>query len=362
VSLLLFGQTYATEKRLDSQYVVGSDLRVTPALTTPQTADFAQQLANRKVAAVTGITRDTQALIGAEKQVVYGINVAEFRKVSYSPDAFFETSANATFDALASTPNGVIVSRELADRFNIQLNDPVLMQLYNRTTLQYSNIQAVAVGFFTQLATSSQDSDFILNRDFMVKSSGYGYMDFFLVKTTDGGSTTIDTVRNAYVSQFAKTLPIRIQDLNTVINADAKSLTALNLNGLQTTEIVYTLLVVSLGLAEFLLAMINEWRREFGAMRALGTALWQLRQFIFAEAMTIGVLSLGIGLALGIALAQLLVLLLRIVFTVPTGNTIYPFGELAGLCAAVIIGMSLSTLLSTRRLNRLKIIEALREL
>jgi len=362
VSLIMFGQTYATEKRLDSQYVVGSDLRITPALTTPQTADFAKQLTGSHVAVVTGIIRDTQALIGAEKQVVYGIDVAEFRKVAYSPDAFFETNASATFDALASTPNGVIISRELADKFNIQLNDPVLMQLYNRTTAQYANIQAVAVGFFTQLSTSSQDSDFILNRDFMMKSSGYLFMTFFLVKTTDSTATTIDAVRNGYAAQFAKTLPVRIQDVNTVINADAKSLTALNLNGLQSTEIVYTLLVISLGLAVFLLAMVNERRREFGAMRALGTALWQLRQFIFAEAATIGVLSLVIGLALGIALAQLLVLLLRIVFTVPTTAPIFAAGELAGLFVAVIIGMIVSTLLSTRRLNRLKIVEALREL
>ena len=57
---------------------------------------------------------------------------------------------------------------------------------------------------------------------------------------------------------------MRVQDINTVINADAKSLTALNLNGLQTIEIIYTLLVISLGLAIFLMAMVNE--------RADGTA------------------------------------------------------------------------------------------
>lgn len=84
VSLLVFGQTYTTERRLDSQYVVGSDLRITPALTTPQTADFAKQLQVPGVSAVTGIARDTQALIGAEKNTVYGIDVAEFRKVAFA--------------------------------------------------------------------------------------------------------------------------------------------------------------------------------------------------------------------------------------------------------------------------------------
>ena len=361
VSLVTFGNTYSTERRLDSQYVVGSDLRVTPALTTPQNADFAGQLQVPGVAAVTGITRDTQALIGAEKNTVYGINVAEFRKVAYSPDSFFETSAAATFDALANTPNGVIISREQADKYNIVLGDPVLMRLYNRLTNQYADVKALAVGFFSQLSTSSQDSDFILNRDFMTRSSGNVYMDFFLVKT-DGREATINAVHAALAIQFANQLPIRIQDTNTVINADAKSLTALNLSGLQTVEVIYTLLVISLGLAIFLLAMVNERRREFGAMRALGTTLGQLRQFLFAEAATIGLLSLVIGLILGAGLAQLLVLLLRIVFTVPTQTPIWSARELGGLIVLVIIGMIGSTLFSTRRLARLKVIEALREL
>lgn len=361
VSLLIFGKTYNTERRLDSQYVVGSDLRITPALTTPQTSDFAKQLQLPGVVAVTGIARDNQALIGAERQTVYGINVAEFRKVAYSPDAFFETNAQQTFDALANTPNGVIISRELADKFNILLGDPVLMKLFNRVTGKYSDARAVAVGFFTQLSTSSQDSDFILNRDFMIQSSGNANLDFFLVKS-DGTEATINTLHTAYAAQFANVLPVRIQDVNTVINADAKTLTALNLNGLETLEIVYTLLVISLGLAIFLLAMVNDRRREFGAMRALGTTLGQLRQFVFAEAITIGGLSLVIGVVLGGFLAQLLVLLLRVVFTVPTQTPIWSMRDLGGLGLLVILGMFMSTLLSTRRLSRLKVIEALREL
>ena len=362
VSLLIFGQTYTTERRLDSQYVVGSDVRITPALTTPQNADFAKQLMVPEVSAVTGISRDTQALIGAEKNTVYGIDVVEFRKVAYSPDSFFETTAQATLTDLANTPNGVILSREQADKYNIQLGDPVLMRLYNRVTATYVDTRTVAVGFFTQLSTSSQDSDFILNRDFMTKTIGNANLEFFLVKTTVGTPAAIDAVRNALTTKFTNVLPVRIQDVNTVINADAKSLTALNLNGLQTVEMVYTVLVISLGLAIFLLAMVNERRREFGAMRALGTTLRQLRSFLFAEAATIGGLSLAIGLALGAALAQLMVFLLRIVFTVPTQTPIWSLRELVGMIALVFVGMLISTLLSTRRLSRLKVIEALREL
>jgi putative ABC transport system permease protein len=127
-------------------------------------------------------------------------------------------------------------------------------------------------------------------------------------------------------------------------------------------ELFYTVLVVSLGLAIFLLAMINERRREFGAMRALGANLRHLRRFLFAEAVTIGGLSLAIGGVVGILLARLLVMLLGVIFTIPARGLIWPGLELLALGGIVLVGMVASTILSARRLASLKVVETLREL
>ncbi len=127
-------------------------------------------------------------------------------------------------------------------------------------------------------------------------------------------------------------------------------------------ELFFTVLVVSLGLAIFLLAMINERRREFGAMRALGANLRHLRRFLFAEAVTIGGLSLAIGSLVGILLARLLVMLLAVIFTIPARGLIWPGLELLGLAVLVLLGMLTSTLLSARRLASLRVVETLREL
>ena len=140
VSLALFQQTYASEKQLDAQYVVGSDVRVTPALNMPQMAGFANQLrAVPGVTSVTAVVRDTQALVGAEKNTVYGIDVPSFTQVAYLPDSFFvDGAAQQTIDAMTSrttnyasgsrqqvldalvrTPNGVIISVEQAEKYNM---------------------------------------------------------------------------------------------------------------------------------------------------------------------------------------------------------------------------------------------------
>ena len=136
VSLAIFQQTYSTERQLDAQYIVGSDIRFTPALNTPQTAEFAEQLMAPGVWGVTGVVRDTQALVGSEKNTVYGIDVPSFEAVAYLPDSFFVDgaaqqtidamanrntnyapgSARAALDALAATPNGVLISVEQAEK------------------------------------------------------------------------------------------------------------------------------------------------------------------------------------------------------------------------------------------------------
>jgi putative ABC transport system permease protein len=381
VSLTLFQSTYTSEKRLDSQYVVGSDIRFTPALNTPQLPDFARDLQIPRVSAVTAVAHDTQALVGSEKNTVYGIDVATFRKAAYLPDSFFvDGTAQKTLDALrnhttnyapgsaaqvlaalASTPNGVIISVEQAEKYNIQVGDPVILRLYNRQTQQFRDVQAKAVGLFVYFPTSSQDSDFILNRDFMTHSSGNPAMDYFLIKT-DGRPGSVASVSAALIAKFKNSLPVRIQNTDTVVKTEESSLTSLNLGGLGSMELFYTVLVVSLGLAIFLLAMINERRREFGAMRALGANLRHLRRFLFAEAVTIGGLSLAIGGVVGILLARLLVMLLGVIFTIPARGLIWPGLELLALGGIVLVGMVASTILSARRLASLKVVETLREL
>lgn len=381
VSLSIFQQTYTNEKQLDSQYIVGSDIRFTPAINTPQTADFASQLQVSGVQNVTAVVRDTQALVGSEKNTVYGVDIPSFTQTAYLPNSFFVDGnspktltamhehtnnyapgqAKQVLTALKNTPNGVLISVEQAEKYNILVGDPVLIRLYNRVTQQYTDVKTQAVGLFIYFPTSDQDSDFILNRDFMINNSGNSAMDFFLLKT-DGKPASVNLVSDTLTKQFKNILPIRIQTTENVIKTENNSLTSLNLGGLGMMELVYTVLVTSLGLAIFLLAMVNERQREFGAMRALGANMSHLRRFLFAEAATIGGLSLVIGVIVGMILSRLLVMLLGVIFTIPAHGLSIPILQLSGLSVMVIIGMIASTRVSAGRLTNLTIVDALREL
>jgi putative ABC transport system permease protein len=357
VALSLFLGTYTTQKQGDIAYVVGSDVRVTPPASANLGADFASQLLSLpNVKAATAMARDPVALIGSEKKSVYGIDVKSFEQTAYLPNAMFENgSAHATLQALQNTPNGVLLARDQADKYDIAIGDKVLMRLYNPRTAQYLPLEAKAVGIYTYLSTSSQDADFALNRDFMTKFVGKG-ADVFLVKTPNPVGVT-----SSIQIKFGSSLTLKLENTLTATKIDSSSLTSLNLTGLGNLERLYTALIVAASLGVFLISMLQARRKEFGTMRALGTNQTQLRTLLAAEALSISSVSLFAGLAIGAGIAALFVMLLRVIFLIPPTGLTWSAKDLGLLLGLSLLGMIFGVLLANRALSRLRISEVLRE-
>jgi putative ABC transport system permease protein len=358
VALSLFLGTYATQKQGDIAYVVGSDVRVTPPVSANLKPDFATQLEQLpNVTNASALARDPVALIGSEKKSVYGIDVTSFEKTAYLKNATFENgSAHETLQALKHTPNGVLLARDQADKYDINIGDKVLMRLYNPRTAQYVPLEAKAVGIYTYLPTSSQDADFALNRDFMTKTVGLNGADVFLVKTLDPAGVT-----KAIQEKFGANLTLKLENTLTATKIDSSSLTSLNLAGLGGLERLYTALIVAASLGVFLISMLQARRKEFGTMRALGTDEHQLRTLLAAESLSISSVSILAGIGIGAVIATLFVMLLRVIFLIPPTGLTWAAPDLGLLLGLSLLGMMLGVLLANRALSRLKISEVLRE-
>ncbi len=358
VALSLFLGTYATQRAGDIAYIVGSDVRVTPPASANLTPKFAEQLSKLpNVTAATSLARDPVALIGSEKKSVYGIDVPSFLKTAYLPNAMFENgSAKATLEALMATPNGVILARDQADKYDIKVGDPVLMRLYNPKTAQYVQVKTLAVGIYTYLSTSSYDADFALNRDFFTQATGTSGANLFLVKTPDPAGVT-----SSIQSNFGSSLTLKLENVLTATKIDSSSLTSLNLAGLGGLERIYTALIVASSLGVFLISMLQSRRKEFGTMRALGTDDRQLRTLLAAEALSISSVSLAAGVGIGAGIAALFVMLLRVIFLIPPAGLTWPVLDLGLLLGLSLLGMILGVLLANRALSRLRVSEVLRE-
>ncbi len=120
------------------------------------------------------------------------------------------------------------------------------------------------------------------------------------------------------------------------------------------------LVVAGLGLAEALLAVALDRRRELALLRAGGATRSQIARGVVAEAAGVGVLGLAGGLAMGLVLA---VLWVRVNFTHQIGwdLTFHPAWDRIPLAALAALVVSVPAgLLPARRIARLPILSALR--
>jgi len=121
------------------------------------------------------------------------------------------------------------------------------------------------------------------------------------------------------------------------------------------------LVVAGLGLAEALLAVSFDRRRELALLRAAGATRAQVARAVIAESLGVGVLGVAGGVAIGLVLALLWV---RVNFTYQLGWEIDFHFATGSIPAAALAALAVSVpagLLPARRVARLPVLEALRD-
>ncbi len=361
ISLGIFIHTYQVQKAVDARYELGSDVKLTPASSHLQTASFASKISKVPgVSAVTPIQR-AQAYVGSSLQTVFGIDPRTYASAARPANSFFVgiTAAQAMHN-LAATPNGVLVSDELATAYDIRTGDPVIIRLPDTASSngKYVETRLKAVGIIRFFPTTQQNSFLVMNQTLMQQTTHNDKVNYFLIKTSGSPKVVAINLQNS----IGKQIPIKTQDIDTAILASGSSMTSLNLRGLGSIELLYTVIIISLGLGIFLLAMIYERAREFGAMRALGSTASQMGRILWSESLTVGALSVLIGLVIGLILGRIFVSLLKVLYTIPPAGMAVPWAALFILLALALVGMTIATLIANHRLAKMEVAKVLREL
>ncbi len=360
VAVTTFGATYDASRRADARYTVGADLRVTPALTNPRPAAFAAQLRVPGVRAVAPVWVANNALVGAQTQAIYGVDVASLTATTTIPDRFFpDGDARGALARLAATPEGLLVSNELAAAYNIQLGDTVAMRL-PRAGGGLADVKPRVVGIFSMFPTSSQNADLVVNGAFLTAATGNANPGFFLLGT-DGQAATNAAVADALARQFADRLAARIETADRAVSRDQSSLVGLNLAGLVALDRLYAALLVGLGLGVFLWGGIRERGSELGTLAALGATQRQIVGLLLLEGGALTAAGIGGGLLIGAPLAWQYNGFLPGIFAVPQPTLAVPWADLGILLALSLVGVLVASGLAALRLRRRWPAEALRE-
>jgi putative ABC transport system permease protein len=356
-SISIFASTYTQQQRVDAELTLGSDVKVTPTARHEQSAGY-----NAMVAQVPGVSastpfKTTVAYVGTEIQDIFGIDVATFRRSTNLSDSFFQAaSATEMMNRLAATPDGILISDEMARDYSIVPGDHVTIRLFNRASNSYQDARFTVVGVALEFPTAPHDAFLVVNLPKLVQATADPSVTCFLVKTNGDPAAVAHRAQVQLGSDQVQT-----QAIGSVAGKLATSLTSLNLNGLVAIEFVYAVLIASAGLAVFLVALLGERRREFATMRAVGAVGRQLSAFVVYEAGLIGLSGLALGGLIGTGLATMLVLILAHIFDPPPVAPIPSYPPLAVLAGLTLASLALTNVLALVRLGRMRVGDALRE-
>jgi len=359
ISLAVFANTYDAQQRVDAQLTLGSDVKVMPGAHAPQTAAFAARLSSASgVAAVTPF-KTTVAYVGTEIQDIFGVDTPSFHRTSFLADSFFRgLTARQAMDRLAATPDGIIISDEMARDFSIAPGDLVRLRLYNTPRQAYGATPFHVVAVASEFATAPKDAFLVVNQRALVAATGDPRIDFFLARASGDAAGAERGIRAA----LAGGPPVTTQTIDTVAAGLSTSLTALNLRGLAAIELAYTIAILTAGVTIALLAGLTERRGEFAALRAIGASGRQMAAFVASEAILVAALALTGGAIVGAVLGSMLVTILTGIFDPPPAGPLPPWGTLALLLALAAGGVALAAAVATARLRRLPVAQELRGL
>ena len=251
--------------------------------------------------------------------------------------------------AAVQTGAGVLVSQNLARPLRLTLGDQITLDSPT------GPVVAPVVGVIVDYV--SPRGSVIMTRDTYVAHWQDHTVNRFHVSVTPGAAP--DTVRAAIAAGVGAELALKVLTQRELFEYH----TAAVRRAFRFTVAlqVLPLVVAALGLAEALLAVSLDRRRQFALLRATGATRAQIARTVVMEAVGVGVLGFAGGLVMGFALA---VLWVRVNFAYQIGWDLDFHFATAGLLpaagAALLVSISASVL-PARRAARLPVLQALRE-
>jgi putative ABC transport system permease protein len=362
-----FSASYNQAKARDARFVVGSDVRVTPA---PISAvDHPPQYAEKlKVAGVQTATPVVYGLnntlleseVNEDAGNMAAIDPAAFAQVAPLIDTdFIGTTAANAMDALARQPGGVLLGEDLADVLDVEPGDEVQV-LFARGTQKQKLAEMKVIGLFTRLPGFPEGVDVLVNIERQMQLIPTTNATFFLAQNTDPSGATLDRVVGEMREGPGYTDALQIDTRATALDKDQSSLAALNIRGLLTLDSAYALAMAATAITIFVFGLLLQRRREYVTLRAQGMRIGKIRSLIVSESVGVVVVGAIVGTLGGGVMAYFLVKVLQPLFVLHP-EVVVPRTDIAVLAALVLAVSVIASLAATNLIRRLPPGELLRD-
>jgi putative ABC transport system permease protein len=357
VSTSTFNATYRQQAEVDAQLTNGADVTVTES-----PGSHVQPSAGSQIAATPGVNavepmQHRYAYVGVDLQDLYGINANTISRATTLQDPYFQGgTASEILGRLANTPDGILVSAETVNDFQLHLGDMIKLRLQNSGTQQYQPVRFHYVGIANEFPTAPKDSFLVANAAYIAQQTGDSSVGAFLVDTS---STNVDSVANALKTKLANTATVTtITHTRGVVGS---SLTSVDLSGLTRLELAFAFVIVAIAGGLVPALTFTERRKTLAVASSLRASPRQLRAFGLGEVAFVAVGGVIAGAVAGWGLSQMLVKVLTGVFDPPPSSLAYPLLYLGFIAVAACAALGVAAVLTTAHARRAAA-EHLREL
>lgn len=334
-STSIFNATYDAQGRVDAELTNGADVTLTGSTTQPAGALLDRLRAIPGVKAAEPMMH-RYAYVGADLQDLYGINPAQITAATTLANAYFANGdAAKTLDALKQVPDGVLVSEETVTDFQLRPGDVINLRLQNAHDHQYHIVQFHFVGVVREFPTAPKDSFLVANDAYLSKMTGSDAHEVVLMRA-GGDIADIAAAARRIASQSPATKVTTLDETQQIISS---SLTAVNVGGLTRLELGFAVLMI-VGVAGLILGLgLEERRRSYAMLSALGASRRQVGGFLWSEGLIVVVGGAVLGVVAGFGIAHTLVKILSGAFDPPPEALVVPWFYLAAtLLIAVASG------------------------
>jgi putative ABC transport system permease protein len=355
ISTSVFNTTYNAQSHVDAELTNGSDVTVTGSTQSPPDSKWAQLQQLPQVTAIQAM-QHRYAYVGNDLQDLYGVDPAHIGDVSTMSNAYFGNgNAKQTLAKLAATPDGVLVSEETINDFQLKPGDLVNLRLLNMKDHQYHVIPFHLIGMVREFPTAPKDSFLVANSTYIAGQTGSNAHEVVMLRT-DKNPVELAKLAAQVVSPLTG---VKVTEIGSVQKTISSSLTAVSLQGLSRLEIGYSILLVA-GFTGLILALgLTERRRTFAILSALGGSKKQLGFFLWSEGLLILIGGGLSGIALGFGIAEMFVKVLTGVFDPPPDVLHIPWTYLIVLIVTAV-GATVAAVVGIRKLSQKQVVQTLR--
>ncbi|QND69174.1 ABC transporter permease (plasmid) [Mesorhizobium loti] len=343
-STAIFNTTYNAQSRIDAELTNGSDVTVFGTSDQPAGTHRATLAALTDALAVEPM-QHRFAYVGADLQDLFGIDPGGIQRATSLSDAYFSNgSAADTLAQLAANPDGILVSEETVQDFQLQMGDTLNLRLIDARDHQYHPVAFKFIGVAREFPTAPKDSFLVANAAYVARMTGSDASEYVLMRARSDASALARQVSSVLGSDPS----LKVRDIGQAAHLIGSSLTAVDLGGLTAIELGFSVVMAAAAAGLMLALGFAERRRPFAILAAIGARPHQLAAFLWSEALLIFAGGLVFGLVSGILTAWMLVKLLTGVFDPPPEGLSIPWLDLGVVLALVAISVAAAVLTARR--------------